>query len=141
MRKAISMSVVAMLLASLFAVQNAQIKAQDDAKKTDAAKKEDAKKSACKKPRGRLPNFYAKLGISSKQRTAIYGIQSEYKSKIDELKKQIATLETEQKSKVEAVLSDAQKKRLTEVLKEAQERSSKRKASAKTSSTKKESAE
>ena len=127
--KTMTTTLAALMLAALCTIQVANTQAQEDAKKPEAAEKEDAQKPTRKKPRGRLPNYYAKLGISSKQRSEIYDIQADYKTKVEELEKQIVALEAEQKSKVEAVLSNSQKQRLAELLKEAEERSSKRRSS------------
>lgn len=41
------------------------------------------------KPKGRLPNNFAKLELTTAQRTRIYAIQADYEPKIDELAEQI----------------------------------------------------
>ncbi|MBM79084.1 MAG: hypothetical protein CMJ78_00635 [Planctomycetaceae bacterium] len=136
MRKLIATMASLMLLASILTVQDVdRLSAQDEVKKADAKEKASAeKKTTRKKPRGRLPNQYGKLGLSTKQRDDIYAIQADYKSKVDELRKQIAALEKEQGDKIVAVLTDTQKTRLDELLKEAAEKASKRKSSSKSSS-------
>jgi peptidoglycan hydrolase CwlO-like protein len=45
-----------------------------------------------KKPRGRLPAYYAQIGLSTEQRDHIYKVQSTYRKQIDELQKQIDAL-------------------------------------------------
>lgn len=69
-----------------------------------------------KKPSGRLPAQYGKLGLSDEQRYEIYGVQATYKKQIDELEKQIDSLKAKQKTEVEAVLTADQKKKLDELL-------------------------
>ncbi len=87
-----------------------------------------------KKPAGRLPAHYGKLGISTEQRTKIYGVQASYKKQIDDLQKQIDDLKAKQDAEVEAVLTPDQKKKLDEILAEA-----KKAAEARSSKTKKKS--
>lgn len=83
-----------------------------------------------KKPAGRLPAQYGKLGLSAEQRTKVYSVQANYKKQIDELQKQIDALKTKEDTEVEAVLTADQKKKLDELLaasKKAAEERSKRK--------------
>jgi len=75
-----------------------------------------------KKPRGRVPNHYGKLGLSPKQKETIYGIQSKYRDQIEALEKQLAELEQQEDEEVEAVLTDDQKTRLQEILAEVEAR-------------------
>jgi TolA-binding protein len=86
-----------------------------------------------KKLSGRLPPHYGKLGISSEQRTEIYGIQATYKKQITDLQKQIDELREKQGTEVTGVLTSDQKKKLTEHLtaakKAAEARSSRKKSS------------
>jgi hypothetical protein len=81
-----------------------------------------AESTTRKKPRGRLPNYYAQIGISKKQRADIYELQADYASQIDELKKQMAELIAKRDSEVEAVLTEPQQKRLGEVREAAKKR-------------------
>ena len=81
-----------------------------------------AEKRIRKKPRGRVPNHYGKLGLSPKQKETIYGIQSKYDDQIEALEKQLADLERQEDEEVEAVLTDDQKKRLQEILAEVDAR-------------------
>lgn len=69
-----------------------------------------------KKPAGRLPAQYGKLGLSDEQRYEIYSVQANYRKQIDELQKQIDSLKTKQSSEIEAVLTADQKKKLDELL-------------------------
>ncbi len=63
--------------------------------------------------KGQLPQGWKKLGLSEEQATKIRAIGATYKTKIDDLTKQIADLKTEMRTKQVALLTDAQKKALT----------------------------
>lgn len=69
-----------------------------------------------KKPSGRLPAQYGKLGLSTEQRTKIYEIQADYKKQIGDLQKQIDALKGKQTSDIQAILTPDQKKKLDELL-------------------------
>lgn len=64
------------------------------------------------KVKGQLPPGWAKLDLSPVQKTDIYKIQTEYRTKIDKLEDEIKALRTEQQKKMVAVLTDEQKKKL-----------------------------
>jgi phage shock protein A len=66
-------------------------------------------KPAATKFRGRLPNGYGKLGLDSKQRTAIYAVQEKFHAEIDELEQRIEALKTKQNEEILAVLTAEQK--------------------------------
>ena len=136
MRSLIPVSAVAGLLIALLTIHPGY---SDDAdkpakkvpsQKTVVAKaapeKSKAQTTKRKKPRGRLPNNYAKIGISKKQREEIYALQAAYASQLDELKKQMAALVAKRDSEVEAVLTDAQKKQLGELREATKKRASER---------------
>ena len=69
-----------------------------------------------KKIKGRLPNNYGKLDLSTKQRTEIYEIQAKYRTKIEDLEKQLAALKADQGKDIEGVLTTTQKKKLQDIL-------------------------
>ncbi len=96
-----------------------------DTKKTTAEKKEDVNQPR-KKARGRLPNYFGKIGISTAQREKIYAIQSQYRMQMEELEKQIQALREMQVEDIQAVLTDDQKSLLGKLLDEAQKRRSSR---------------
>jgi TolA-binding protein len=73
-------------------------------------------KDPAPKMRGQLPPNWGKLGLSEEQKQKIYSAQTKYRSKIDDLKKQIAELVDQEKKDMEAVLTDAQKSRLREIV-------------------------
>jgi hypothetical protein len=81
---------------------------------------DDTKKVADTKPadtaaKHSLPQGWKALGLSDDQKKKIYAIEDEYEPKIAALKKQIETLQTEEKGKKYEVLSEDQKKRLKEI--------------------------
>ncbi len=89
-------------------------------KEADTAKPSaKAKKTAAKKSKGRLPNHYGKLNLSTEQRDKVYKIQAGYKSQIDALKKQLAELTKKRNSECEGVLTATQKSTLDKALKDA----------------------
>jgi Spy/CpxP family protein refolding chaperone len=61
-----------------------------------------------KKPRGRLPAYFAKV-VTDKQREQIYEIQAKYNDQIAKLKEQLVELSTKRDSEVEQVLTDEQR--------------------------------
>ncbi len=81
----------------------------------DAPRSKDSKEPT-PKMRGQLPQNWGKLGLSDEQKQKIYAAQSKYRAKIDDLKKQIAELQDQEKKDMEAVLTDAQKTRLREIV-------------------------
>jgi Spy/CpxP family protein refolding chaperone len=85
----------------------------------DAKKADDAKPAAKKEraePRGRVPNYYGRLGLSDEQKTKVYAIQDKYDDQIQALQKQIAEIRTKQEAEIAAVLTDSQKKILAEIV-------------------------
>ncbi|MGH7202795.1 MAG: hypothetical protein ACREJB_19470, partial [Planctomycetaceae bacterium] len=71
-----------------------------------AADSAETKPAAPKKNyRGRLPNNYGKLGVSSVQRQTIYNIQGTYNEQIEALEMQIAELKKKRDEEVFNVLT------------------------------------
>ena len=66
--------------------------------------------------RGQLPPNWSKLGLSEEQKAKVYSIQAEFKSKIEEVKKQLEDLQKQERRALEGVLTPAQKSRLREIL-------------------------
>mgnify|MGYP007096641417 CR=1 FL=1 len=89
---------------------------------------QDAEKpaAAAKKPRGRLPAYYAQIGLSNTQRDKIYGVQATYGTEIESLQKQIAVIEEKRDAEVVAVLTPEQKKTLEDLVAAAKKRSEER---------------
>ena len=90
----------------------------------DAAKKDVA--PAAKKPRRRLPPYYAQIGLSRSQRDGIYEIQGKYGEQINALQKQIAELEARRDAEIAAVLKPDQKKELEALIAAARKRAEER---------------
>ena len=65
---------------------------------------------------GRVPAYYAQIGLSKEQRTKVLEVQASYAAKIDALRKQIADMETKREADVRATLTDDQKKKLDELV-------------------------
>ena len=68
------------------------------------------------KIRGRLPQYWSKLGLSTEQRQKVYAIQADYGQKIKALREQITKLIDQEKSARLAVLTDAQRKQLQAII-------------------------
>ncbi|MBD3676701.1 MAG: hypothetical protein HUJ26_24575 [Planctomycetaceae bacterium] len=94
-----------------FPILTETVQAQEDsAPKTE--------KKVRKKPRGRVPNHYGKLGLSPKQKESIYAIQAKYREQIEVLEQQLAELEKQEDAEVKNVLTDDQKENLKKILDE-----------------------
>jgi hypothetical protein len=81
-------------------------------------KKDDKDKKADDKPakfRGTLPANYKKLGLRDDQVQSIYKIQTTYRTKIAELRRQIDELRAKEREATEKVLTADQVKRLREL--------------------------
>ena len=63
-----------------------------------------------------LPANWARLGLSVDQKAQIAKIQAEYRTKFDELNKQIEKLRKQQRADMQKILTDAQRARLREML-------------------------
>lgn len=82
-------------------------------------------KKARKKPRGRVPNHFGKLGLSAKQKESIYAIQTKYEAEVAALEKQLEALEQQEADKVRDVLTDEQKESLRKILEEVESKKQK----------------
>jgi hypothetical protein len=91
-----------------------------------AEKEKAAPPKAAKKPRGRLPAYYAQIGLSTEQRDEIYAVQATYRKPIEDLHKQIEALQKKQDAEVVAVLKPEQKEKLDELLAAAKKRAEER---------------
>jgi hypothetical protein len=78
-------------------------------------KKADDPKEPVVITRGALPANWKKLGLSDTQVREVHRIRGTYAAKIDDLKKKIAELQSEEKAELEKVLTDTQKARLREL--------------------------
>ena len=78
--------------------------------------KKTEKKVEKKGGEGRVPAYYGQIGISQKQRDAIYAAQANYAAQIDVLQKQIKDLEGKRDAEFSAVLTVDQQKQLAELV-------------------------
>ncbi|MBI1347489.1 hypothetical protein GC163_14515 [bacterium] len=83
-----------------------------------------------KSPSRRLPNNYAKLGLSDKQRSEIYKQQADYGERIDSLIRQVEMLRKERDDAIENVLTDEQKATLKNLLAETASKAKAKKSKA-----------
>jgi hypothetical protein len=127
-RRFTSMVIVAGLALAL----GTQVSVEPTIGQEKAAEKEKAAPAkVAKKPRGRLPQYYGQVGISSKQRDAIYAVQAVYGKQIGELQKQVDALKKKQNSEVAAVLTPEQKEKLDTLLVAAKKRAEDRRSKSK----------
>jgi Spy/CpxP family protein refolding chaperone len=68
------------------------------------------------KAKGQLPQGWGKLGLSSEQRQKVYAIQTDYRAKRSDLEKKLAEMRKQERTEMEAVLTDDQKAKLRELL-------------------------
>ncbi len=68
------------------------------------------------KAKGTLPQHWSKLGLTDKQKQEVYSIQTEFRTKIEDLQRQIEKLRKEEQAALGKVLDDKQKARLREIL-------------------------
>ncbi len=78
-----------------------------------------AKAPADAHSRGRVPPHFAKLDLTSDQKTRIYAIQDQYDDRIDALLAEIEELRVQRDSEVESVLSAGQRSDLKGFLEHA----------------------
>lgn len=83
---------------------------------------EPAPSKTRKKPRGRVPNHYGKIGLTNEQKEEIYAVQAKYREQIESLQAQINELQQEEASEIYLVLTDNQKESLKKILAEVAER-------------------
>ena len=120
-----SMVVVALLAFALGSQANVQMTTGQE-KAAEKVKAVPAK--VAKKPRGRLPAYYAQIGLSTEQRTQIYSVQAGYGKEIVELQKQLDVLRKKQAADVVAVLKPEQKEKLDSPLAAAKKRAEERRS-------------
>lgn len=75
-----------------------------------------------RKPRGRVPNHYGKIGLTDAQKEEIYAIQAKYRGQVEKLQEQINELQQEEASEIYLVLTDNQKDALKKILADVAER-------------------
>jgi len=99
------------------------VAAQETKPVKPAAKAETTKAETTKKAvKGRLPPYFAKVGVSDVQREKVYAIQAKHKPEIDKLEEQLKSLREQEMTEMEGVLTGEQKTRLAELRAEAQKK-------------------
>lgn len=63
----------------------------------------------------RLPTYFSKLGLSTKQKNDVLKIRAKYNIEIEKLQQQIAAMKEQQTADMENVLTAGQKARLREL--------------------------
>ena len=84
----------------------------------DEKKATDDKTDTSSHPKGQLPPGWKSIGLTDSQKAQIYTIQSNYRSKIDELEQKIRELRQQQRAEELKVLTDGQRARLKEIAEE-----------------------
>jgi hypothetical protein len=79
------------------------------AAKTDAPEKEPVIVKAS------MPRYYKSLGLSDKQKKAVFKVRADYAAKLADLQRQLEALKDQEKADLENVLTDAQRARLKEL--------------------------
>ena len=72
------------------------------------------------KPRGRLPRYFGKVGVSATQKQRIYSIQAMYRERAEALTRQLEELRDQERQGILAVLTSLQKQRLAELIRMAE---------------------
>ncbi len=120
-----SMVVVALCAFALGSQANVRMTSGQE---SAAEKEKAAPAKVAKKPRGRLPAYYAQIGLSTEQRDKIYGVQADYGKQIAALQKQIDDLVKKQDTEIVSVLKPEQKEKLDALLAAAKKRAEERRS-------------
>ena len=78
------------------------------------------KPQAKARPRGRLPRYFGKVGVSATQKKRIYSIQAMYRKRIEALNRQLEDLRSQERNEILEALTPPQKQRLSELIREAE---------------------
>tara|TARA_R110002020_G_scaffold473097_2_gene701890 strand:+ start:139 stop:495 length:357 start_codon:yes stop_codon:yes gene_type:complete len=81
-----------------------------------AQKMKSADAPATARSKNRLPNYYGQIGLSDEQRTKIYSIQTEFRTKSEELIRQLEDMRTEETLEIQSVLTPEQRIELNELV-------------------------
>ena len=72
------------------------------------------------RPRGRLPRYFGKVGVSATQKRRVYAIQAMYRDRAEILTRQLEELRSQERLEVLEVLTALQKQRLAELIRMAE---------------------
>ena len=92
-----------------------------------AAKGKSEEKKTSKKPEGRLPSNYGKIGLTDEQRAQVYAIHDRFEVEINDLEKKLADVKAKQTAEYEAVLNGNQKESLKTLNEETKSKASSKK--------------
>ncbi|HBN75975.1 MAG TPA: hypothetical protein DD473_09175 [Planctomycetaceae bacterium] len=81
-----------------------------------AQKMKSAAAPTTARSKNRLPNYYGQIGLSDEQRTKIYGIQAEFRTKSEELIRQLEDMRTEETLEIQSVLTPEQRTELNDLV-------------------------
>ena len=79
-----------------------------------------AKPRPTAKPRGRLPRYFGKVGVTATQKQRIYSIQAMYRKRIEALNRQLEDLRSRERKEILEALTPEQKQRLSELMRMAE---------------------
>jgi Spy/CpxP family protein refolding chaperone len=128
LRKSLVGSLLCLFLAAPLALRATDEKSADTKKSKAAAA--DANSADDSKAKGRLPNNWGKLGLTSTQRDKIYSIENSYAAQIEELQKKINDLQSKRDAEMHGVLTADQQKQLATVTSDSTKTKSAKKAAA-----------
>lgn len=106
MRSLIGRRLVAMVGVAAFVSMPLMAQEPEGARPAAAAPQ---KKKAVYDPTRRVPPYFAQIGLSPEQREQLYKIRAKHQTRLDELRKEIATINDTILSESEAVLSQTQR--------------------------------
>ncbi len=97
------------------------IKAQEPPSTKPAEKPTESIPKKKQDPARRVPPYFGQIGLTTEQRSTIYGIQGKRHEKIEALEQQIAAEKAEMLAQCEATLTETQKKLLDNLRRAAAE--------------------
>lgn len=123
MSRLTSLSVMAALLGSLLlSQQGIGQEAKSDAKAAQKATEKKAKAAGAAKSKGRLPNYYAQVGIDEAQKMQIYNVQAKYAPEIEKATQALNDLKAKELMEIEGVLTAEQKAKVAELQESAKQK-------------------
>ena len=99
-------------VAALLSLAPSRTNAQQASPATASAATETPAAKPATTPPLRVPNYFGQLGLSPEQKTSIYEVVAKRRTRIDELKKELAEENRRLLTECEALLNDTQKQSL-----------------------------
>lgn len=72
----------------------------------------------------RLPNNYGKIGLSEEQKQKIYDIRADYRSRIEQLQRELEDLRSQEALEIQTALTPQQREQLQQLLEESRKKRS-----------------